>query len=70
MILQTHPEVKAEQDSSYKPLTVATIFSYAANEAQDAIGDINDESIDTSEMNPAPVSFWNLPSLTITPPLK
>jgi type I restriction enzyme R subunit len=40
--------------SSYKPLTVATIFSYAANEAQDAIGDINDESIDTSEMNPVP----------------
>lgn len=50
-------KLRAEQDSSYKPLTVATIFSYAANEAQDAIGDINDESIDTSEMNPGSREF-------------
>ncbi|HBW5495672.1 TPA: type I restriction endonuclease subunit R [Klebsiella pneumoniae] len=50
-------KLRAEQDSSYKPLTVATIFSYAANEAQDAIGDINDESIDTSEMNPSSREF-------------
>jgi type I restriction enzyme R subunit len=25
-------KLRAEQDSSYKPLTVATIFSFAANE--------------------------------------
>lgn len=50
-------KLRAEQDSSYKPLTVATIFSYAANEVQDAIGDINDESIDTSEMNPGSREF-------------
>ncbi|SET62544.1 type I restriction enzyme, R subunit [Thorsellia anophelis DSM 18579] len=34
-----------------KPLNVATIFSYAANEEQDAIGDITDESLETSAMN-------------------
>ena len=40
-----------EQNTNYKPLTVATIFSFAANEAQDAIGDINDESFDVTAMN-------------------
>jgi type I restriction enzyme R subunit len=34
-----------------KPLRVATIFSFAANEDQDAIGDIHDESFDVSAMN-------------------
>ncbi|KAA9177232.1 type I restriction endonuclease subunit R [Delftia sp. BR1] len=39
------------QKSSDKPLKVATIFSFAANEEQDAIGDIQDESFDVSAMN-------------------
>ena len=39
------------QKNSDKPLKVATIFSFAANEEQDAIGDIQDESFDVSAMN-------------------
>ncbi|WP_288255188.1 type I restriction endonuclease subunit R [uncultured Hydrogenophaga sp.] len=39
------------QKDSDKPLKVATIFSFAANEEQDAIGDIQDESFDVSAMN-------------------
>ncbi|WJW83836.1 type I restriction endonuclease subunit R (plasmid) [Moellerella wisconsensis] len=46
-----------EQDSSYKPLTVATIFSFAANEEQDAVGDINDESFDVTAMNSSAREF-------------
>lgn len=39
------------QKGSDKPLRVATIFSFAANEEQDALGDIQDESFDVSAMN-------------------
>lgn len=39
------------QKNGDKPLRVATIFSFAANEEQDAIGDIQDESFDVSAMN-------------------
>ena len=39
------------QKGSDKPLRVATIFSFAANEEQDAVGDIQDESFDVSAMN-------------------
>lgn len=46
-----------EQDSRYKPLTVATIFSFAANEEQDAVGDINDESFDVTAMNSSAREF-------------
>ena len=42
---------KTLQKDSDKPLRVATIFSFAANEEQDAIGDIQDESFDVSAMN-------------------
>lgn len=42
---------KALQKGSDKPLKVATIFSFAANEEQDAIGDIQDEGFDVSAMN-------------------
>ncbi|HCM6861862.1 TPA: HsdR family type I site-specific deoxyribonuclease, partial [Klebsiella pneumoniae] len=44
-------EEAANKSASYKPLRVATIFSFAANEEQSAIGDITDESFDTSAMN-------------------
>ena len=40
-----------------KPLKIATIFSFAANEAQDAIGDIQDESFDVSAMNSSAKEF-------------
>lgn len=42
---------KALQQKSNKPLKVATIFSFAANEEQDAVGDIEDEIFDVSAMN-------------------
>ncbi|AUZ74172.1 MULTISPECIES: HsdR family type I site-specific deoxyribonuclease [Aeromonas] len=45
------------QKSSDKPLKVATIFSFAANEEQDAIGDIQDESFDVSAMNSSAKEF-------------
>lgn len=38
------------QKDSDKPLRVATIFSFAANEAQDAIGDIADEGMEVSAL--------------------
>jgi type I restriction enzyme R subunit len=42
---------KELQKDSDKPLKVATIFSFAANEEQDAIGDIQDEGFDVSSIN-------------------
>ncbi|MCY4287943.1 MAG: type I restriction endonuclease subunit R [Aestuariivita sp.] len=49
-------ELQAEQD---KPLKIATIFSFASNEQQDALGDIPDESLDFSEiaLNPSSKEF-------------
>ncbi|WP_257266665.1 type I restriction endonuclease subunit R, partial [Endozoicomonas sp. ONNA2] len=41
------------QADSEKPLKIATIFSFAANEEQDAVGDILDESFDLSLMDRA-----------------
>lgn len=40
-----------------KPLKVATIFSFAANEEQEAVGDILDESFDVSAMNSSAKEF-------------
>lgn len=48
---------RALQKASDKPLKVATIFSFAANEEQDAIGDIRDESFDVSAMNSSAKEF-------------
>ena len=45
------------QKGTEKPLRVATIFSFAANEEQDAIGDIQDESFDVSAMNSSAKEF-------------
>ncbi|MEX9848276.1 type I restriction endonuclease subunit R, partial [Providencia rettgeri] len=39
------------------PLRIATIFSFAANEEQDAIGDILDESFEVSAMNSSAKEF-------------
>ena len=41
------------QKNSDKPLKVATIFSFAANEEQEAVGDIQDESLDLTGMDSA-----------------
>jgi type I restriction enzyme R subunit len=45
------------QKGNDKPLRVATIFSFAANEEQDAVGDIQDESFDVSAMNSSAKEF-------------
>ncbi|MCB1622748.1 MAG: type I restriction endonuclease subunit R, partial [Thiothrix sp.] len=45
------------QKGGDKPLRVATIFSFAANEEQDAVGDIQDESFDVSAMNSSAKEF-------------
>ncbi|WP_448247569.1 type I restriction endonuclease subunit R [Thalassotalea agariperforans] len=41
------------QKDESRPLRIATIFSFAANEEQDALGDIEDESLDLSAMDSA-----------------
>jgi type I restriction enzyme R subunit len=45
------------QKGSDKPLRVATIFSFAANEEQDAVGDILDESFEVSAMDSSAKEF-------------
>jgi type I restriction enzyme R subunit len=45
------------QKNSDKPLRVATIFSFAANEEQDTVGEILDESFDVSAMNSSAKEF-------------
>ncbi|MBP2845878.1 type I restriction endonuclease subunit R [Dickeya oryzae] len=50
---------KALQQKSEKPLKVATIFSFSANEEQDAVGDIQDESFDVSAMPSSDKEFLN-----------
>ena len=49
--------LKDLQKDSDKPLRVATIFSFAANEGQEAIGDIQDESLDVSALNSSAKEF-------------
>ena len=45
------------QKERSKPLKIATIFSFAANEEQDAVGDILDESFETSAMESSAKEF-------------
>ena len=47
------------QADSDHPLKIATIFSFAANEEQDAVGDIQDESFDVSALNSSAKEFLN-----------
>lgn len=54
-----YESLKKLQEGSDKPLKVATIFSFAANEEQDAVGDILDESFDVSAMNSSAKEFLN-----------
>lgn len=48
---------KALQKDSAKPLKIATIFSFAANEEQEAIGEIWDESFEVSAMDSSAKEF-------------
>jgi type I restriction enzyme R subunit len=52
-----YASLKNLQADTDKPLKIATIFSYAANEEQDAVGDIQDESFDVSAMNSSAKEF-------------
>ncbi|MGJ0331229.1 type I restriction endonuclease subunit R [Aliarcobacter cryaerophilus] len=45
------------QKDKERPLKVATIFSFAANEIQDAIGDIEDETFEPSAMDSSAKEF-------------
>jgi len=51
--LQADPTFKNRD----KPLKIATIFSFVANEEQDAIGDIQDESFEVSAMHSSAKEF-------------
>jgi len=53
---ESFQQLQADSNSN-KKLTVATIFSFAANEEQDAIGEILDESFDISAMNSSAKEF-------------
>ena len=48
---------KQLQSAVKNPLKIATIFSFAANEEQDAIGDIVDESFEVEAMNSSAKKF-------------
>ncbi len=51
---ETLNDLQADSD---KPLKIATIFSFAANEAQDAIGDIPDEGFEPTAMDSSAKEF-------------
>ena len=55
-----YESIKDLQKGSDKPLKVATIFSFAANEEQDAVGDILDESLDVSALNSSAKEFLSV----------
>ncbi|MAB44804.1 HsdR family type I site-specific deoxyribonuclease [Hyphomonas atlantica] len=51
--------LNALQKDSEKPLKIATIFSFAANEEQNASGEIRDESFEVSAMDSTGKEFLN-----------
>ncbi len=46
-----YEELQKLQEKSEKKLTIATIFSFAANESQNAIGDIEDETFEPTALD-------------------
>jgi len=52
-----YEELNNLQKDSHKPLKIATIFSFAANEEQSAIGDIIDEGFEPSAMDVSAKEF-------------
>ncbi|OIQ01047.1 MAG: DEAD/DEAH box helicase [Zetaproteobacteria bacterium CG2_30_46_52] len=55
--LQHEVGIPTRERGNEKRLKIATIFSFAANEEQDAVGDILDESFDVSAMNSSAKEF-------------
>ncbi len=56
---ESFKELQKNSQTTQRPLKVATIFSFAANEEQDAIGDIQDESFEVSALNSSAKEFLN-----------
>lgn len=52
-----YEELNKQQKESDKPLKIATIFSFAANEEQNAIGEIIDETFEPSAMDSSAKEF-------------
>ncbi len=52
-----YEELNKLQNDSEKPLKIATIFSFAANEEQNAIGDIPDEGFEPTAMDSSAKEF-------------
>lgn len=52
-----YEELNKQQANSEKPLKIATIFSFAANEEQNAIGEIQDETFEPSAMDSSAKEF-------------
>ena len=52
-----YQELNVLQKDSDRPLKIATIFSYTANEEQNAIGDITDETFEPSAMDVSAKEF-------------
>ena len=52
-----YEELNRLQKESAKPLKIATIFSFAANEEQNAVGEIADESFEPSAMDSSAKEF-------------
>lgn len=52
-----YEELNKLQKASEKPLKIATIFSFAANEEQGAIGEIEDETFEPTAMNSSAKEF-------------
>lgn len=55
-----YESLKNLQKESDKPLNIATIFSFAANEEQSAIGEISDETFEPSAMDSSAKEFLSL----------
>jgi type I restriction enzyme R subunit len=54
------PPAKGGMRGVQKPLKIATIFSFAANEEQNAVGEISDEGFDVSAMNSSAKEFLSV----------
>lgn len=52
-----YEELNKQQIGNDKPLKIATIFSFAANEEQNAIGDIQDETFEPTAMDSSAKEF-------------
>lgn len=52
-----YEELQRQQEGADKPLTIATIFSFAANEEQNAKGEVADEGFDPSALDMSSKEF-------------